>query len=108
MLAEATSEERQQECRAEFLDNSVRDLQRQLDSSRMNIYCTNPGSQEQEPKCGLVHEKKRQPRKYENTSSSLLERNTSSGNPGLTMRVFDLVDLKKFKPKKLRNTSMGT
>ena len=25
------------------------------------------------PKCGLVHEKKRQPRKYENTSSSLLK-----------------------------------
>ena len=49
--------------------------------------------------CGLVHEKKRQPGKYENTSSSLLERNTSSGNRGLTMRVFDLVDLRKFKPK---------
>ena len=51
------------------------------------------------PKCGLVHKKKRQPRKYENTSSILLERNTSSGHRGLTMRVFDLVDLRKFKPK---------
>ena len=39
-----------------------------------------------EPKCGLVHERKRQPRKYEGTTSSLLKRNTSSGNPGLTMR----------------------
>ena len=42
--------------------------------------------QEQEPKCGPVQENKRQPRKYEDTTSSLLERNTSSGNPGLTMR----------------------
>ena len=42
--------------------------------------------QDQEPKCGLVHENKRQPRKYEDTSSSLQERHTSSENPGLTMR----------------------
>ena len=40
--------------------------------------------QEQEPKCGLVHEKKCQPRKYEDTTSSLQERN---------------VDLRKFKQK---------
>ena len=46
LLAEAKSEERQQECRAEFLDSSVRDLQRQLDSSRMKIYCTNQGYEE--------------------------------------------------------------
>ena len=37
--------------------------------------------QEQEPKCGRVHEMK--PRKYEETTTSLPERNTSSGNPGL-------------------------
>ena len=30
-----------------------------------------------------AHERKRQPRKYEDTTSSLLERNTSSENPGL-------------------------
>ena len=52
-----------------------------------------------QPKYGLVHEMKRQPRKYEDTTSSLLERHTSSGNPGLTIRFFDLVDLRKFNPK---------
>ena len=41
LLAEAKSEVRQQECRAEFLDSSVRDLQ-----SRMEIYCTNQGCEE--------------------------------------------------------------
>ena len=33
-----------------------------------------------------VHEKKHQPRKYEDNTSSLLKRNTLCGNPGLTMR----------------------
>ena len=33
-----------------------------------------------------VHEKKRQPKKYENTTSNLLKRNTLRRNPGLTMR----------------------
>ena len=42
--------------------------------------------QEQEPRGNPVHEKKRQPRKYKETASSLLKRNTSSGNHGLTMR----------------------
>ena len=46
-----------------------------------------------------MHERKHQLRKYEHTASSLLKRNTSSGNPGLTVRVFELVDLRKFKPK---------
>ena len=36
-LAEAKSEVRKQVCRADFLDNSVRDLQRQLDSNRVEI-----------------------------------------------------------------------
>ena len=40
--------------------------------------------QEQEPNCGLVHGKKRQPRKYEDTTSSLLKQNTSSGNPWIS------------------------
>ena len=44
------------------------------------------GPQEQEPTGNPVHERRRQPRKYEDTTSSLLKRNTSSGNPGLTMR----------------------
>ena len=47
-----------------------------------------------------MHEKKRQPRKYKDTTSSLLKRNTSSGNPAwIDNEVFDLVDLRKFKPK---------
>ena len=37
MLAEAKSEVRKQECRADFLDSSGRDLQRQLDSNRLEI-----------------------------------------------------------------------
>ena len=40
---------------------------------------------------GLVHEKKRQPRKYEDTTSSLPERNTSSGNRGLTGFLASLI-----------------
>ena len=36
-LAEAKSEVRKQECRGDFLDSSVRDLQRQLDSNRLEI-----------------------------------------------------------------------
>ena len=34
-----------------------------------------------------MHEKKRHPRKYEDTTSSLLERNTSSGTPGFTIQT---------------------
>ena len=37
MSAEAKSEVRKQDCRADFLDSSVRDLQRQLDSNRLEI-----------------------------------------------------------------------
>ena len=37
---------RKQECRANFLDNSFRDLQRQLDSDRLEIYCTNQDYEE--------------------------------------------------------------
>ena len=43
-------------------------------------------TQEQEPRGDPGQEKKHQPRKYEDTTSCLLKRNTSSGNPGLTMR----------------------
>ena len=46
MFEEAKSEVRKQECRAEFLDSSVRDLQRQLDSHRLEIYCIKQGYEE--------------------------------------------------------------
>ena len=44
--------------------------------------------QGQGPRGDPVHERKHQLRKYEHTTSSLLKRNTSSGNPGLTMTGF--------------------
>ena len=40
----------------------------------------------EKPQEQLEHEKRRQPRKYEDTTSSLIKLNASSGNPGLTMR----------------------
>ena len=46
-----------------------------------------------------MHERKPQLRKYEDTTSSLLKRNTSSTNPGLTLRVFDLIGMRKVKPE---------
>ena len=63
--------------------------------------------QEQEPKCDPVHEKRRQPRKYEDTTSSLLRRSTSSGNPGLTMRFLTL-SIEEVQTEELRNRSMST
>ena len=66
--------------------------------------------QEQEPKCGLAHEKKRQPRKYEDTTSRAKHLEWQSW---IDNEVFDLVDLKKFKPKnyvtnQLKPTSRAT
>ena len=55
--------------------------------------------QEQEPECGLVHEKKRQPRKFEDTTSSLLNRKHLEWKSWIDSEVFDLVDLRKFNPK---------
>ena len=55
--------------------------------------------QEQGPRGDPVHERKHQLMKYEDTRSSLLKRNISSGSLGLTMRFFDFVDLRKVKPK---------
>ena len=43
-----------------------------------------------------MHERKHQFKKNEDTANSLMKRNTLSGNPGLTMRFFDLVDMMKF------------
>ena len=56
MLAEAKSEVRKQECRAHFLDSSVRDFQRQLDSNRLEIYCTNQGHEESRKGQVRLHE----------------------------------------------------
>ena len=46
---------RKQECRTEFLDSSVRDLQRQLDSNRVEIYCTNRGNEESRKEKARLH-----------------------------------------------------
>ena len=56
MIAEAKSEVRKQECRADFLDSSVRDLQRQLDSNRLEIYCTNQGYEQSRKEQARLHE----------------------------------------------------
>ena len=66
--------------------------------------------QEQEPKCGLAHEKKRQPRKYDDTTSRAKHLEWQSW---VDNEVSDLVDLKKFKPKnyvtnQLKPTSRAT
>ena len=49
-------EVRKQECRADFLDSSVRDLQRQLDFNRLEIYCTNQGYEESRREQAQLHE----------------------------------------------------
>ena len=46
MFAEAKSEGRRHGSRADYLDSSVRDLQRQLDSNCLEIYGTNQGCEE--------------------------------------------------------------
>ena len=56
MLAEATSELRKQECRTDFLDSSVRDLQRQLGSNRLEIGNVNYGYQEPRTEQARLHE----------------------------------------------------
>ena len=56
MLAEAESEVRKHGSRADFLDSSVRDLQRQLESDRLEIYCTNQGYQESRREQDRFHE----------------------------------------------------
>ena len=47
---------RKQECIADFLDNSVRDLQRQIDSNRLEIYCTKQGFEESRKEQARFHE----------------------------------------------------
>ena len=55
-LAEAKSEVRKQECRADFLDSSVRRLQKEPDSDRMEIYCTKKGCEESRKEQAGFHE----------------------------------------------------
>ena len=56
MLAEARSEVRKQVCRADFLDNSVRDLHGQLDSTRLEIHSTNQGYEESQEEQARLHD----------------------------------------------------
>ena len=56
MLAEAKSEVRKHPSRADHLDTSVRGLQRQLDSKRLEIYCTNQGYEETRKEQARLHE----------------------------------------------------
>ena len=56
--------------------------------------------QEQEPKCDPMHEKKRQPKNNEDATSSLLEAKHFEWKSWIDNEFFDLVDLRKFKPKK--------
>ena len=56
MLAETKSVVRKQECRAEFLHSSFRNLQRQLDFNRLEIYCTNQGYEESRREQARLHE----------------------------------------------------
>ena len=56
MLAEAKSEVRRHESRADYLDSSVRDLQRQLYSNCLEIYCTNQGCEESRKEQARRHE----------------------------------------------------
>ena len=56
MFAEAESEARKLECRAGFLDSSVRDLQRQLDAIRLDFYCTNQVYEESRKEQARLHE----------------------------------------------------
>ena len=56
LLAEAKSEVRKHESRADYLDTSGRDLQRQLDSNRLGIYCTNQVYEETRKEQARLHE----------------------------------------------------
>ena len=55
MIAEAISEVRKHESRADCLDSSVRDLQRHLVSNRLDIYCTNQGFEESRQEQARLH-----------------------------------------------------
>ena len=71
MLAEAKSEVRMQECRADFLDSSARDLQRQLDSNRLEIYCTNQGYEESRKEQDFMKNQLSEKEYFENLKSEV-------------------------------------
>ena len=56
LLSEARSEVLEQECRADFLDCSIRGLQRQIHSSRMEIDHTNLGYETSRREQARLHE----------------------------------------------------
>ena len=56
MLAEARFEVRKHESRADYLDTSGCDLQRQLDSNRLGICCTNQVYEETRKEQARLHE----------------------------------------------------
>ena len=55
-LQKQKSDVRMQESRADCLDSAVRDLQRHLDSNRLEIYCTNQGDEESRREQSRLHE----------------------------------------------------
>ena len=67
LLAEAKSEVLKQECRADFLDCSIRELQRQIHSSRMEIDHTYLGYETSRREQARLHEELAQ-RERESTS----------------------------------------
>ena len=55
-LVEAKSEVQKHESRADYFDGPVRHLQRQLDSNRLKIYCTNQDYEESRKEQARLHE----------------------------------------------------
>ena len=64
MLAEAISEVRKQESRADFLDSCVRDLQRQFDPNRPKNHCASQGYEESRKEQARLPEELAQREKY--------------------------------------------
>ena len=56
LLAEAKSEVLKQECRADFLNCCIRELQRQIYSNRLEIACANHGCEESRREQSRLHE----------------------------------------------------
>ena len=55
--------------------------------------------QEQEPRRNPAHEKKRQPRKYEDTTKQFAQAKHLEWKSRIDNEVFDFVDMRNFKPK---------
>ena len=77
LLSEARSEVLKQECRADFLDCSIRELQRQMHSSRMEVDHTNLGYETSRREQARLHEelaqRKRAVQETERRSSHAVE-----------------------------------